>query len=337
MTLDSKKDLRFALWTVELLRNAQLTKKIADRCQSLKVSFYESGQANDFEMTLENKDGFFSDPDIFRLGDEVRFFVWFADRPKQAMGRYSIDEIMNEAPPSIVRVNGLSTDTISKEIRTLRTEGYEEMSLHDIVFDIAERHDLDAEVEGRDIRLGRKEQKEEHDLRYLNRLAEQYGYTCRITDGVLYFIERDVAEKKPVTYDLTGLLKKRTFRYKTFETYQKATVRYYDPQTKEFRQHEVEDVTVKNRQKLKCTERVGSMEEAEKVAKARLKEANKCKIEGEFECMGVPELRAGINVRVEKEAKMFDGLWHIEEAHHEYNKQSGYTVRMKGYKIADSR
>ncbi len=333
MTLDSKKDLRFALWTVELLRNAQLTEKIGDRCLNLKVSFYESGQADDFEMTLENVDGYFSDPDVFRLGDEVKFYVWFADRPKQAMGRYIIDEIMNEAPPSIVRVNGLSADTIGKEIRTLRTEGYEEMSLHDIVFEIAERHGLDAEIEGHDIKFGRKEQKEEHDLRFLNRLAEQYGYTCRITDGVLYFIEREEAEKKPVTYDLTGLLKRRTFRYKTYKTYQKATVRYYDPQTKEFRQHEVEDVTVRTRQKLKCTERVESLEEAEKVAKARLKQANMCKIEGEFECLGVPELKAGINVRIANEAAMFNGLWHIEEAHHEYSKQSGYTVRMKGYKI----
>lgn len=335
MSLDSKKDLRFALWTVELLRNSQLTKKIADRCQSLKVSFYESGQADDFEMTIENIDGFFSNPEVFRLGDEVRFYVWFADRPKQSMGRYTIDEIMNEAPPSIVRINGLAADTVSKEFRTLRTFGYEEISLHDIVFNIAERHGLGAEIEGNDIKLKRKEQKEEHDLRFLNRLAEQYGYTCSIKDGVLYFIEIDSAKKKPPVYDLTGLLRRRIFRYKTYQTYQKATVRYYDPETKEFRQHEVEDVTIKNRQKLVCTERVESREEAEKIARARLKGVNKCKIEGEFECLGVPELKAGVNVIIRNEASLFDGLWHIQEAHHEYSKQAGYTVRMKGYKIAD--
>lgn len=333
-TLDSKKDLRFALWVVELLRDKELQEVISDRCESLEVAFYEHGQANDFTMKLENSDNHFSDAEIIKKGDEVVFYLYFADRPRQEMGTFTVDELSNDAPPSVLTVNGLSSDTVTKDLRTKKTKGYEGTSLFGIVKDVAKRQGLEPVIEGNDVQLTRKEQKEEHDLRFLTRLAEQYGFVFQIKAKKLNFLKRELQESKNA-YALKGLMGKRTFRYKNFKTYKKGVVRHYDPQAKTYREVERQDAGIDNDETLKCTERVESNQEADTVVKARLKDANKDELQCDINCMGVPELIAGINVTVEGEGKVFDGKYHVEEAHHTYDKNQGYKVQLKGYKVED--
>jgi len=331
VSLDSQADLRFALWEVELLRNTQLQDDIADRTVTLEVAFYEDGEHQDFDLELENRDNRFSDPDAFQLGDEVRFWVWFADRPSRTnMGRYTIDEIRNEAMPSRVRVSGLASNSVGEDFRTLKTRGWEGVTLHQIVRQIADEHHLEPVIRGQDIELLRKEQKEEHDLRFLTRQAKDFGYVVRIENEQLIFLQRNYAEAVEA-FDLAGLLKRRSFRYKTFKTYRRAKVRYFDPVKKEEIEVVQEDPTITNVEELVITQRAESRQQAEIMARARLKAANIVKIEAEIDLLGVPELKAGINVIIANEGKLFDGEYHIQEAHHKYDKQSGYTVRLKGY------
>lgn len=334
MALDSTGDLRFAWWEVELLRNAQLTRDIADNTVSLDVAMYEHGEWHDFDLELEDRDGTFSKPETFQIGDHLRFWVWFADRPDRTfMGEYTIDEIHNEAMPSRVRVTGLAADSIREDFRTLKTRGWEGQSLHGIARAIAAEHKLQADVRGQDIALLRKEQKEEHDLRFLFRLAEQFGYLFRIEGPVLIFWQRNYAEAQ-TPLSLKGLLKRRSFRYKTFKTYRKAKVRYQDPQRKDYIEAVVEDPHITNDEVLVSTERAESRQQAEAIARARLKSANIRQIEAEFDCLGVPELKAGINVTISGEGALFDGEYHVKEAAHKYDKLSGYTVRLKAYRKA---
>lgn len=329
--LDSTADLRFALWEVELLRNAQLAREISDNTVSIEVVMYEHGQWKDFDLELEDRDGTFSNPDAFQLGDHLRFWVWFADRPNRSyMGEYTIDEIRNEAPPSRVRVSGLASDSVREDFRTLKTRGFEGTTLHGIAAQIAREHDLTPDIQGQDIELLRKEQKEEHDLRFLTRLAEQFGYVVRVEGPVLIFWQRGIAETQ-APLSLAGILKRRSFRYKTFKTYRKCKVRYEDPQKKDYIEVVVEDDKVKNTEELVSTERVESRAQAEEIAKSRLKLANLSQIDAEIDCLGVPELKAGVNVTMAGEGALFDGEYHVTEARHRYDKSSGYTVRLKAY------
>lgn len=331
MPLDSTADLRFALWEVELLRNAALMREISDNTVTLEVTFYEHGEWHDFNLEVEDRDGTFSRPETFQAGDHLRFWVWFADRPDRTyMGEYTIDEIHNEAMPSRVRVTGLAADSVREDFRTLKTRGFEGMTLHGIAAQIAREHDLTPDLKGQDIELLRKEQKEEHDLRFLNRLAEQFGYVFRIEGQTLIYWQRGIAEaQEPLS--LEGLLKRRGFRYKTFKTYRRARVRYEDPQKKQCIDVVVEDPHIKNNEELVSTERAESRQQAEEIAKARLKSANIRQVEAEIDCLGVPELKGGVNVIIAGEGALFDGEYHVKEAAHKYDKSSGYTVRLKAY------
>ncbi len=331
MPLDSTADLRFALWEVELLRNARLTREISDNTVSLEVTFYEHGEWHDFNLELEDRDGTFSQPDTFQIGDHLRFWVWFADRPDRSfMGEYTIDELHNEAMPSRVRVTGLAADSVREDFRTLKTRGFEGMTLQGIAAQIAREHDLTPDLQGQDIELLRREQKGEHDLQFLTRMAEQFGYVFRIEGQTLIYWQRGIAEAQ-APLSLQGLLTRRSFRYKTFKTYRRARVRYEDPQKKQCIDVVVEDPSAKNDETLVITERVESHQQAEMIATARLQGANIRRIEAEFDCLGVPELKGGGNVTISGEGALFDGEYHVKEAAHKYDKSSGYTVRLKAY------
>jgi phage protein D len=330
VALDSKGDLRFTLWEVILV--AQPDIDITEHIISVRCNYYEHGQADDFEIELENRSGIFSK--VLRLGQKIEVYNWFADRPKKKhMVTYVIEDILDEAAPNVVRVSGLAADTVGKKLRTIRTRGYEGMPLSEIVKDIAKRNDLTAVFKGPDVLYKRREQKEENDLQFLTRLAELFGFIFSVKGNTLYFIARDVQEKAP-TLSLEGLIRRRTFRHKTYKTYKKVRVRYYDPHKKKYIEKEIDDSFIENEQVKKYTTRFESLEEADRIAEG-LRQDNRKKYECDIECMGAPELQDGINVEIRNEG-IYNGGWHIEEASHNYDKSAGYTVQLTGYKIDNS-
>lgn len=330
--LDSKADLRAVAWDV-ILKRASVPKDDLDkRTLSIRVTMHEHGQADEFELSLKNDDGYFSDPDLFEFGDRVELFVWFADRARVRLGEFSLDEISDDSAPNTVSVTGLSADTVRQDLRTLKSRAFEGLSLKKIVSQVAGEHGLTLDFKGPDVKILRSDQKEEHDLQYLTRIADQYGYIVRISGDTLIFWARDEAEKgDPLSLD--GLVSRRSFRAKTFETYKRVKVRYYDPQDKTYREQEIEDPAIQNDQELKETIRAESLEQARIMAKAALKKANKDKNTCEIECLGVPELQPGINVDIRNEGIRWNGIWHVEQTAHNYSKGQGYTVCVSGYKI----
>lgn len=337
MSLDTVKYLRFALWFVELQRENEFQDYIQDRIEDIKVSYYEHGQADDFELTLDNTDKFFSNKVTFKQGDEARISLLYADRALQDMGLFTIDDIIDEAPPSLVRISGLASDTVAKNLRTLKTKGFENTSLERMTRDKAAELGYELVFKGEDISINRKEQKEEHDLRFLTRLAEEYGFNFKVQNKTIYFIDKEISEGLGdllvPTFDLKGIIQRRSFRYKSFGTYKKSEVRYQDPVSNEFLKEIAEDLGIDNVQELKATIRAENRAQAKRIAKSKLKLANQGKIAGEIECMGMPELKAPLNVLIQGEGDIYDGTWHIEESHHQYEKRRGYTVRLVGYKL----
>jgi hypothetical protein len=70
---------------------------------------------------------------------------------------------------------------------------------------------------------------------------------------------------------------------------------------------------------------VSSVEEANNVAKARLNNASDRFIEGTGNTIGIPELRSGVFIRLDKLGKRFSGKYRVKEATH--------TIDTSGYKV----
>jgi len=71
---------------------------------------------------------------------------------------------------------------------------------------------------------------------------------------------------------------------------------------------------------------VTSKEQAEAKAKSELNRASDGLIEGDGECIGLPQLRKGINIRLEKMGKRFSGKYYVKSTTHTID-DGGYRTR----------
>ncbi|MCP5106294.1 MAG: phage late control D family protein [bacterium] len=70
---------------------------------------------------------------------------------------------------------------------------------------------------------------------------------------------------------------------------------------------------------------VNSKKHADSIAKAELNKASDTLVEGEAESIGIPQIRTGVNIRLEKMGKKFSGKYYVKSTTHTIN-NSGYKT-----------
>ncbi|HXG31343.1 MAG TPA: hypothetical protein VNK81_06825 [Thermodesulfobacteriota bacterium] len=73
---------------------------------------------------------------------------------------------------------------------------------------------------------------------------------------------------------------------------------------------------------------VNSVEHANAIAQSELNRASDTLIEGEGECIGIPQIRPGVSIRLERMGKKFSGKYYVKETTHTID-SSGYRTRFK--------
>jgi phage protein D len=326
-------NLRQLDWDIEWPFKDKI-RDIDTRCIQFSLSYKEHGEASEFRMTLDNSDKFFTKNTLFDAGMKVKFFLHYALQPKRLMGEFVIDEISDTDVPSSIEVCGISADCVTKGLKTKKTKGFENQSLKSIVENVGKDNGMTVNFHGKDILLKRKDQKECHDLKFINDLAELYGFRFRIEGNIIYFLDRSsihiTSDKKPIK----GLISTRTFSYKAHKGAKSSEVRYYDPEKNTILQvqNEKQTADAQCNKEIKTTQKVNSLEEANMISKAQLDQANDHQYECSLDCQGDPDFIPPFNIIVEDEG-VWDGEWHIAEAEHNYSKQSGYRMTLKGYKL----
>ena len=77
---------------------------------------------------------------------------------------------------------------------------------------------------------------------------------------------------------------------------------------------------------LKINQRVGSLAEAEMLAKSMLRKANMRQLEGSISFMGRPDLYSGLNINLKGFGRFIDSVvWQIEEVVHSIS-SAGYST-----------
>jgi phage protein D len=71
---------------------------------------------------------------------------------------------------------------------------------------------------------------------------------------------------------------------------------------------------------------VNSQEHADAIARAELIRASDTLIEGEVECIGIPQIRTGVNIMLDKMGARFSDRYYVKETTHTIN-ESGYRVK----------
>ena len=304
-----------------------ITKDVSNYVINIEYTDFEHGQSDEISITFEDSEKLWQNAWIPSKGDSLRLFIGYEGEKLLNCGLFEIDEIEFETPPDTLIVKAIATG-IKKPLRQNNSIAYENKTLKQIASEIAKRHSLKLVGSIEDVKVERITQNQERDLTFVKKLAEQYGYIFKITEGNLVFYKTEKlvnANAAKIFYrsDLTKI----NLSEKTSKNYKSVTVSYHNPKTGKKVSATVKNQSCVKGDALKLNVRCENKQQALLKAKAALTKG-KDTIEGSIDMCGNPYLVAGLNVEL-KDLGYFSGKYHIKGARHTIDRNSGYATSLE--------
>ncbi|CDX01304.1 Phage late control D protein [Desulfitobacterium hafniense] len=288
-----------------------------------------SGQIDDLQITLEDVEHKWLGDWFPAKGDLIEATIykreWKDQLTKTKIGKFEVDEIEAKGPPSDIIVKALSVPESSSLRGQEKSKAWENTTLRVVAEDIAKQNSLKLYFEASDDpKKERYEQDSETDLAFLYRLCNDEGLCLKLASGSIVILDEvDYEAKSPVaTIKRVSAenddIKVIRWQAKTTlsGTYKSARVQYTDSSTKTTI---TASFTPLNPPKvgrvLVIKDEVKSVAEGQKLAKKRLREANKNATTVSLTVVSERHLDAGMTVNL-KEFGKFDGKYIITQAVH---------------------
>lgn len=178
-----------ASWEVTL-DGVSLTKTLAPRLISLRLSERRGEEADELEIVVHDADGNFAPPP---QGSVLRVSLgWLRGTGVTPglvdKGTFTVDELSYEGPPDQVTISAKSAD-FKQTFRTRKNHVWKDTTLGAIVTQIAGKHSLKAryhaELASQSIIAA--EQGNKSDMQFLRDLARRYDATATVKNGCLIF------------------------------------------------------------------------------------------------------------------------------------------------------
>ena len=302
-----------------------VTIELEDRAQIWQADWYPEGEGNMLDITIHTYNR------ITLQDGETVFFA----------GRFEIDEIEANGFPSTVSIKAVSVISDSTLRGTRKNKTWEKISVWKCAADICEQNGVELlwECEANP-NLDHVEQADESDLEFLLRICKDNGMSLKITpEKVIIFDEMKFESQEPVitvykpgvtaelnenTMPLRWLLDYR-LRAKTRDTYWKCQVKYQKGKKKETIEGEFAAPGKEKGRILFIREQVENKAEAERLAKKKLREANKEEMTGYFSTIGNHNFAAGQVIEM-KNFGHFDGKYLVTKVSHEITEE--YTTKV---------
>ncbi|AMU13840.1 Cro/Cl family transcriptional regulator [Burkholderia cenocepacia] len=324
-----------------------ITNDIAPYVVSVAYTDFLSGQSDEIEVVLEDADGRWLDAWYPGKGDALTLKIGYTGAPLLACGRFEIDEIAFDEPPSTVTIRGLGTG-VKASVRSRKAKAYEHTTLATIAARVAKRNHLTLTGRIRDIRIDRVTQYQEQDVAFLTRLAREYGYAFKISGSKLIFSElADLRGSDAILQFKRADLKSIRLRDKIKDVYAQAKVGYHNPKTKKLVVYGVTGDSVgvvgqsevaagKRKQSgqstsgdtLRLSARAGSKATLQTKARAALDQTNLKQTGGSVEMRGDTKLAAGASIEL-LELGRLSGKYLIESARHRLDRGGGYQTEVE--------
>lgn len=310
-----------------------------------------SGKADDLQITLHDRDGRWSDEWMPSKGMAITADIICHDWEKSGedirlpCGSFKVDEVEFSGPPQKVTVKGVTSELVGEFRDTRKNRAWEGTTLFKVLADEAQRNglkpDIDLGPDG-DVPVERMDQRNESDLSYATRIAEERGYTCKTHSGKL--VVRDVhaleSQEPVVEIPRTGSMyspSQYSFKSSSAGTaYTGAKVRYtharkgktMTAKIKAGKAAEAEDSgKIVVPKEIALDRKADSPKEAARLGKGALAKANKDEDTLSISMMGAPRLVSGVVIILTGFGK-FSGRYLIRKAEHKFT-TSGYTTSLE--------
>ncbi len=329
LTPNSVPQARFVL----SYQQSNITHSVSQYLLSLTYSDYLSGQADSLDVELEDTAGQWRDAWYPGHGDSLTLSLGWAGQPLRTVGRFEIDEIELNSPPSTVNIRALGAG-IRSSLRTTEHQAYEDMTLDAIARQIATRQGLRLIGSIEPIKLTRQTQ-QESDLAFLRTLADEYDYAFKVTgDRLVFHAISELAKRAPVAR--LALSELASVRVRESLAPKSVSIKHKDPNKKKLIAYTVQNgenvavpssatQTTSTGDSKKQRNTAVSEATAKVKAKAAMAKASRERTTGGWTSMGKPNLVSGNVVTLQGAGKLA-GNYLITSAQHRITRNGGYTV-----------
>jgi phage protein D len=314
-----------------LYNNKDITSDISDHLKSLTYTDKVSGEADELELELEDKDNLWVN-DWYPDKNATLYAEIISNGNVLKCGNFQIDEpafSFSKSDGDSAVIKGVSA-YYSQALRTKRHSAHENKTLGEIARTVAARHSLTVQGVIPDITIGRVTQNHKNDLAFLESLANTYGYIFSVKGNIMVFTDITTLEKG--TSVLT--LKKTDvtdcgISDKSWQVYKNANVKYHNSATKEDVEYDSDDdEDVSSEDTLAIRTKAENKQQAERIAATNLYRNNSFQKEGEVTVKGNTLLVSGVNFQLIGCGKI-SALYHVLESTHTLSRSDDYVTSLK--------
>ena len=252
---------------IVIFNKVDISDEIAHSISSLNYTDNSKNAIDDLEIELENLDyrwlkEWYPDENaqlLVGIHEELENETNFLD-----LGTFYLDEPTFEDQKLTLKCLALPLD---QNIRDQKNSvAWERVTLKELVMQIANKHEMNAELYAENVFFERLDQNKETDLAFINRVVKEIGLNMKVSDDKIIIFDDEEMEKN----DTIEVFNIKDYRIRSFslkkknkEIYDKVEVSYYDPDKKKV----VKEIITKEELDKRNEVTTGDSEEKESKAK----------------------------------------------------------------------
>ena len=252
---------------IVIFNKVDISEEVAHSISSLNYTDNSKNAIDDLEIELENLDyrwlkEWYPDENaqlLVGIHEELENETNFLD-----LGTFYVDEPTFEDQKLTLKCLALPLD---QNIRDQKNSvAWERVTLKELVMQIANKHEMNAELYAENVFFERLDQNKETDLAFINRVVKEIGLNMKVSDDKIIIFDDEEMEKN----DTIEVFNIKDYRIRSFslkkknkEIYDKVEVSYYDPDKKKV----VKEIITKEELDKRNEVTTGDSEEKESKAK----------------------------------------------------------------------
>lgn len=300
--------------------------KLNEYLQSFTYTDVASGESDSISIRLSNIDKKWLGSWFPAKGDKLtastKFTNWSKTGEKKfKCGDFTLDEFSFSGRPLEANIEALALPIKESFKTTDRNKTYKKVTIEEIAKEIAKRANVKLVYDAARIDIETIEQSE-NDCDFLFDLCEKYGLGMKVYSSKIIIFDEAAYEKRRsvVTIDESDM-KSWSYDTTTNKTYTAAKISYTNPKTKK----DVSITVGEGKRVLKISEKADSKADAEKIAKAKINNANKKMTTMRIVIMANPKIVATSNVTITGLGKL-NGKYAVDKVVHSIG--TGYTMTL---------
>ena len=264
---------------IVIFNKVDISDEIAHSISSLNYTDNSKNAIDDLEIELENLDyrwlkEWYPDENaqlLIGIHEELENETNFLD-----LGTFYVDEPTFEDHKLTLKCLALPLD---QNIRDQKNSvAWENITLKELVTQIANKHEMNAEIYAENVFFERLDQNQETDLAFINRVIKEIGLNMKVSDDKIIIFDDEEMEKN----DTIEVFNIKDYRIRSFslkkknkEIYDKVEVSYYDPDKKKVVKEIITKEELDKRNQVTTEEKESKSKDSKKTNKKSQKKASK--------------------------------------------------------------